>query len=268
MAASSSDAELSQLLAALVSEFPGIVTDATPINGPRPGVFASLACTHNHPGCRSEQVQLAPSKGRHNQIDCVSALKELLTSKHAPCIAEILATRDAELAEAARQEQLLSFGTMMAAQKKKQSDERHAAALKLAKEQLKLAVQQSNAAQKKAAEARTAEELAAEPFVAATRTAEAEAATLEAQAVAAKAALDELQTDQKRGATAAGGAWRQKGRPHAGHTRSAGRGAPPPAATYPGDGVGDPGGRGRRGRGAKGVLVNSVHGILACLGVT
>jgi hypothetical protein len=199
MAASSSDAELSQLLATLVSEFPGIMTDATPINGPRPGVFASLACTHNHPGCRSEQVQLAPSKGRHNQIDCVPALKELLISKHAACIAEILADRDAELAEAARQEQLLSFGTMMAAPKqKKQSDERHATALKLAKEQVKLTVQQSNVAQKKAAEARTAEELAAEPFVAATRAAEAEAATLEAQAVAAKAALDELQPDQKR----------------------------------------------------------------------
>ena len=59
-------------------------------------------------------------------------------------------------------------------------------------------------------------------------------------------------------ATAAGGARRQKGRPHAGHTRSAGgRGAPPPAAAYPGDGVGDPGGRGRRG--AKEVLVNRAY---------
>ena len=237
--------------------------DATPLNAAKPGVIARLACEHNHAGCRSEQVQIAPGKGRHNQIDCVPALKELLKSRHAKCIAEVMAQRDAELAEAARQAELLTFGTMMARQKERQTDERHAAALKLAKEQVKLTVQQSNAAQKKAAEARTAEELAAEPFVAATRAAEAEAATLEAQAVAAKAALDELQTDQKRGATAAGGAWRQKGRPHAGHTRSAGRGAPPPAAAYPGDGVGDPGGRGRRG--AKGVLVNSVHCILACL---
>ena len=147
----------------------------------------------------------------------------------------------------------------MAAQKKKQSDERHAAALKLAKEQVKLTVQQSNAAQKKAAEARTAEELAAEPFVAATRAAEAEAATLEAQAVAAKAALDELQPDRKRQRveddaedaepTQPPSEWRRRVCP-----KKAGRGAPPPAAAYPGDGVGDPGGRGRRG--AKGVLVN------------
>jgi len=198
MAASSSDAELSQLLAALVSEFPGIVTDATPINGPKPGVFACLACKHNHPGCRSEQVQIAPSKGRHNQIDCVPALKELLTSKHAACIAEIQAERDAELAEAARQEQLLSFGTMMAAQKKKQSDEQHAAAVKLAKERIQQTRQQASSAQLKAAEARRAEELAAEPYVAATRAADAEAVLLEAQFAAAKAALDELQPDEKR----------------------------------------------------------------------
>ena len=120
MAASSSDSsELSQLLTTLDPEFPGIVTDATRLDAAkgRPGVIARLACEHNHPGCRSEQVQIAPSKGRHNQIDCVSALKELLASKHAACIAEILADRDAELAEAARQEQLLSFGTMMAAPK-------------------------------------------------------------------------------------------------------------------------------------------------------
>ena len=198
MAASSSDAELSQLLAALISEFPGVVTDATPINGPRPGVFACLACTHNHPGCRSEQVQLAPSKGCHNQIDCVPVLKELLTSKHAECIAKVLAERDAELAEAARQEQLLSFGTMMAAQENKQADERRAAAVKLAKEQIKQAKQRASNAQLKAAEARRAEESAAEPYIAATRAAEAEAVLLEAQAVAAKAALDELQPDEKR----------------------------------------------------------------------
>ena len=198
MAASSSDAELTQLLAGLVSEFAGVVTDATPLNGARPGVIARLACEHNHAGCRSEQVQIAPGKGRHNQIDCVPALKELLKSRHAKCIAEVMAERDAELAETARQAELLTFGTMMAHQKERQADERHAAALKLAKEQVKLTVQQSNVAQKKAAEARTAEELAAEPFVAATRAAEAEAATLEAQAVAAKAALDELQPDQKR----------------------------------------------------------------------
>ena len=169
--------------------------DATPLNAAKSGVIARLACEHNHAGCRSEQVQIAPGKGRHNQIDCVPALKELLKSRHAKCIAEVMAERDAELAEAARQAELLTFGTMMARQKERQTDERHAAALKLAKEQVKLTVQQSNAAQKKAAEARTAEELAAEPFVAATRGAEAEAATLEAQAVAAKAALDELQPD-------------------------------------------------------------------------
>lgn len=174
------------------------MTDATTLNAARPGLIARLACEHNHAGCRSEQVQIAPGKGRHNQIDCVPALKELLKSRHAKCIAEVVAERDAELAKAAHQAELQTFGTMMARQKERQADERHAAALKLAKEQVKLTVQQSNAAQKKAAEARTAEELAAEPFVAATRAAEAEAATLEAQAVAAKAALDELQPDRKR----------------------------------------------------------------------
>ena len=106
------------------------------------------------------------------------ALKELLTSKHAECITEILAERDAELAEAARQEQLLSFGTMMAAQKNKQADERRAAAVKLAKEQIKQAKQRASNAQLKAAEARRAEESAAEPYIAATRAAEAEAVLL------------------------------------------------------------------------------------------
>ena len=100
------------------------------------------------------------------------ALKELLTSKHAECIAEILAERDAELAEAARQEQLLSFGTMMAAQKKKQADERRAAAVKFAKEPIQQAKQRASDAQQKEAEARRAEESAAEPYLAATRAAE------------------------------------------------------------------------------------------------
>ena len=99
------------------------------------------------------------------------ALKELLTSKHAECIAEILAERDAELAEAARQEQLLSFGTMIAAQKNKQADERRAAAVKFAKEPIQQAKQRASDAQQKEAEARRAEE-AAEPYLAATRAAE------------------------------------------------------------------------------------------------
>ena len=171
-----------------------------------------------------------------------------------------MAERDAELAEAARQAELLTFGTMMAHQKERQADERHAAALKLAKEQVKLTVQQSNAAQKKAAEARTAEELAAEPFVAATRAAEAEAATLEAQVVAAKAVLDELQPDQKRQRVEDDAEDADPTQPPSEWSRTT-CGAPPPAAAYPGDGVGDLGGRGRRG--AKGVLVNIIENDIA-----
>ena len=199
MAASSSDSgELSQLLATLVSEFPGIVTDATRLDAAKPGVKARLACEHNHAGCRSEQVQIAPSKGRRTEVQCVPELKALLLKKHARCITEAEAELEAERAEATRQAELLSFGTMMAAQKNKQADERRAAAVKLAKEQIQQIKQRASEAQLKATEARRAEELAAEPYVAATRAAEAEAVLLEAQAVAAKAALDELQPDEKR----------------------------------------------------------------------
>ena len=139
MAASSSDSgELSQLLATLVSEFPGIVTDATRLDAAkgRPGVIARLACEHNHAGCQSEQVQIAPSKGRRTEVQCVLDLKALLLKKHARCITEAEAELEAERAEATRQAELLSFGTMMAAQENKQADEQCAAAVKLAKEQI------------------------------------------------------------------------------------------------------------------------------------
>ena len=127
MAASSSDSgELSQLLATLVSEFPGIVTDATRLDAAKPGVIARLACEHNHAGCQSEQVQIAPSKGRRTEVQCVPELKALLLKKHARCINEAESELEAERAEATRQAELLSFGTMMAAQKKKQADERRA----------------------------------------------------------------------------------------------------------------------------------------------
>ena len=99
MAASSSEPDaLSLLLAGLVAEFP-IVSKAEPLltGKPRAGVIAHLNCGHNHDTkANSEQVQIAPGKKRYTQSDCVPALKELLEEKHAACIAEAEAERDAE----------------------------------------------------------------------------------------------------------------------------------------------------------------------------
>ena len=56
-------------------------------------------------------------------------MKALLLKKHARCITEAEAELEAERVEATRQAELLSFGTMMAAQENKQADEQRAAAV-------------------------------------------------------------------------------------------------------------------------------------------
>lgn len=81
-------------------------------------------------------------------------MKALLLKKHARCITEAEAELEAERVEATRQAELLSFGTMMAAQENKQADEQRAAAVKLAREQIQQIKQRASKVQLKAAEAR------------------------------------------------------------------------------------------------------------------
>lgn len=75
--------ELDRLLKELAETLP-IITEAKPLDGPRPGVIAHLSCGHNHETrANSEQVQIAPRKNHHTQVDCVASLRELLLTKRA-----------------------------------------------------------------------------------------------------------------------------------------------------------------------------------------
>ena len=127
------------------------------------------------------------------------SLGQLIESKHANCIADRLAKLETATADAARQEGLGFFSTLMAGAVTLAANERRAVDLQTAKEGVNSTKAAAEAAEKHAEAARIAEAEASAIFVAPRNAAEKEAATLAAAAAAARHVLSELQGDLHRG---------------------------------------------------------------------
>lgn len=113
-----------------------LVKDIGDLRGARPGVYARLWCSCEHP--RRDSEQLCFSATRKDRAACATELLELVTRKHADHIAAAEAARAAAAAEASAaagpSAPTTAFAAMAAAQQVQPAAERAAAAEKLAAE--------------------------------------------------------------------------------------------------------------------------------------